>query len=150
MRGFPFFNFLLCLLLSGAVVLPLVLRATHIAPAAARQVSSQPAGTEATMPVLVTVKFVHAPQSLRLSEGDKVLAEWQNTNGELRWENSVTASKGARLEFSLAMQWPENTPDTVAEVAVEPDGLATKTQNVWSSGAAADEVLTFSWEGVQP
>ena len=150
MRGFPLFNLLICLLLSGAMFLPLVLRATHIAPAAAAQAASLPAEAVATMPVLVALKFVHPPQSLKLSAGGKVLTEWTNGSSELRWEQNAELPKGPRLEFSLAVQWPENTPDTVAEVTVEPDGLAAKTQNLWSGGAAADEVMTFTWEGGQP
>ena len=148
MRGFPFFNFLLCLLLSGAVVLPLVLRATHIAPRVAP--APQTAADEEMAAVPVTVRFVHAPRSLKISNGDNVLAEWQNSSSELLWEQKIRLPKGPRVEFALAVQWPDNTPDTVAVVTVEPDSLTAKTENLWSTGPEADGVLSFSWEGPQP
>ncbi len=151
MRGFPFFNLLICLLLSGAVLLPLVLRATHIAPRTATVEKKTPAPSERTIRCVVTVKFVHAPQSLKLSAGDRVVADWTNADEDLRWEESLDLpADGKRLEFSLAVKWPDKTPDTIAEVTVEPEGSESKAKNLWSSGAAADEVISLTWEGTQP
>jgi hypothetical protein len=43
------------------------------------------------------------------------------------------------------VEWPEGTPDTVAEVTIEPDGLAAQTVNVWGTGGRAEEIVSVSW-----
>jgi hypothetical protein len=149
MRGFPFFNLILCLLLGTAVLLPVVLRATHTPPRPALA-ESGPDLVENTVNALVKVRFVHPPLTATLHPSGKPPLEWES-RGLLLFEETVKLPfDSQRTEFSLLIRWPEGTPDTLAEVTVEPESLPSRTQNLWSSGGTADEVISFTWEGTSP
>lgn len=151
MRGFPFLNLLIALLLSGAVLLPLVYRATRAAPALEpmeNSVAAEPGGNVSSH---VSLRFVHAPVSVRLKNGGAVLHEWTSPAGGHRLEETVAMPfNDNRAEFTVQITWPASTPETTVEIKVEPDGKAARSVNVWSSGGSADELVTLTWEGTAP
>jgi len=150
MRGFPFLNLLIALLLSGAVMLPLVYRATRKAPAV-EHLDSPAAEPGSTVSSHVSLRFVHAPVSVRLKNGEAVLHEWTSPiGGRLLEETVAMPFHDSRAEFTVQITWPAGTPETMVEIKVEPDGKGARSVNVWSSGAATDELVTLTWEGAAP
>jgi hypothetical protein len=147
MRGFPFFNLIICLLLCGGVLLPLVYRATQVTAAAAPVpepvAAAAPGGS---VPAHVSLRFVHAPVSARLKAGDKVLHEWKPDQPDTELDEDVILPlTEGRSEFTVQIAWPAGTPATVAELRVEPDGLPSRTANIWATGSA-DEVIALTWK----
>ncbi len=152
MRGFPLLNLILCLLLSGAVLLPMVYRSTR-EPGMVAHVPVPDAGPVLATPVVparVMLRFVHAPVQVRLFAGETPLHEWKpaKPDTELEAEVNLPLSEG-RSEFTVKIEWPAGTPNTMAELRVEPDGLATRTANIWGEGSA-DEVVALTWKDPRP
>lgn len=148
MRGFPFLNFLIALLLSGTVLLPLVYRATRVEGAQAEKtdpvVEPDKRGVVSSH---VRLRFVHAPLSVQLKNGEALLREWKSPAVAPPGETVELPFNDNRMEFTVQAAWPAGTPYTVIEITVEPDGKAARSTNVWSSGATADELVTLAWEG---
>lgn len=149
MRGFPLLNLLIALLLSGAVLLPLVYRATRIAPLADQ--AESPAAKEndgGAVSSHISLRFVHAPAGVRLKNGEAVLHEWASPGGARLLEDTVALPfSDNRAEFTVQITWLPGTPETNVEITVEPDGKASRHVNVWSNAGAADELVTLTWEG---
>ena len=147
MRGFPFFNLIICLFLCGGVLLPLVYRATQ-APAAAAVIPAPavvppPAGS---VTAHVMLRFVHAPVSARLKAGDRLLHEWKPDKPDTELDEDVSLPlTGGRSEFTVQIEWPAGTPETVAELRVEPDGMSSRTANIWGTGST-EEVVALTWK----
>ena len=152
MRGFPFLNLLIALLLSGTVLLPLVYRATRMAPPPAEVAGSQGDSPDKGGAVSSHVRLHcgHAPSSVRLKNGEALLHEWISPPGSILEETLELPFNDNRTEFTVHAKWPEGTPETMIEIMVEPDGKAARVVNVWASGAAADELVTLTWEGGAP
>ena len=152
MRGFPLLNLIAAILVSGAVALPLVYRATRSAEAPAATpagtvVSAKPDGT----PGHISLRFVHPPAVVRLKSNGKILREWKVLTPALLLEDSIFVPlHDGRSEFAVEVQWPPKTPDTMVELSVEPDGHAARTANIWSSNGSADEIVTLTWKGNAP
>lgn len=148
MRGFPFLNLVLALLLSGVVLLPLVYRATRSAAMAVEPGRPAAADPDGRISSHVSLHFVHAPVTVRLKDGAAVLHEWAAPGGARLLEDTVVLPfSDNRTEITVQITWPAGTPETNVEIRVEPDGKASRKDNVWSSGAAADELVTLTWEG---
>jgi hypothetical protein len=150
MRGFPFFNLIICLFLSGGVLLPLVYRATQTRPPVVTAAVPVKVSVAGTVPAHVSLHFVHAPVSARLKNGDRVMDEWKpdKPDTELEEDIHLPVSQG-RSEFTVQIEWPAGTPMTVAELRVDPDGLPSRTANIWGSGSA-DEVVVLTWKEEAP
>lgn len=149
MRGFPLLNLIIALLLSGAVLLPLVNRATRIDAAQVAAAKPSPAADAVaqSVPARVSLRFVHAPAQVTVSADGKVLLSYTGS-AELAFEETVPLPLSEnRIELTAVITWPPGTPDSVAELTVEPEGLESRTANIWSSNAAADELVSFSWKG---
>lgn len=150
MRGFPFLNLIISLLLSGAVVFPLVYRATRVA---ARDVveksAAAPEERAPFTPAHVSLRFDHTPQKVSLRSGGQLLHEWTAPAAGATLEESIRLPlTDGRAELAVRIDWPAGTQGTpVAELRVEPDGMASRSANIWSAGGTADEVVTLSWKG---
>ena len=80
-----------------------------------------------------------------------MLHEWKVSNPTLLLEDSISLPlHDDRAEFTVQIQWPAGTPEPFAELRVEPDGLAARTANIWSSSESADELITLTWKGETP
>jgi hypothetical protein len=144
MRGFPLLNFLLCLGLGLGVVAPLVWRATGTGAPVVMAVHKEVAAGR--VEASVRVRCVHGPRMVSLRDGGVVLREWSGGGDEREFEERLAVPMdGGRVEFQVVVEWPEGTPDTVAEVTIEPDGLAAQTVNVWGTGGRAEEIVSVSW-----
>jgi hypothetical protein len=148
MRGFPFLNLLIALVLSGAVLWPLVWRSTQReAKAKALEPDAPVVKPEPGEPARVALRFVHAPSSVKLMADGRALHEWTAPAGELVLEESVTLPLAEeRVELTVQITWPAGTPETVAELQVEPDGREKRRANVWSADGAADELIALTWK----
>jgi hypothetical protein len=49
------------------------------------------------------------------------------------------------IELFLDAKWADGTPKTALSVEVEPDGYEARIQTRWSTDAAMNEVLVFTW-----
>ena len=149
MRGFPFLNLLIALLLSGSVLLPLVYRATRVVASplepAGPDVETQHGGEISSN---IRLHFSHAPLNVHLKNGEVILHEWKSPGVRPPGETVMLPFSDNCTEFTLQAAWPAGTPETVIEITVEPDGKAARFANVWSSGAAADALVTLTWEGM--
>src|SRR5436190_21268335 len=123
MRGFPFLNLLIALVLSGAVLLPLVWRSTRVAAPPVPPAESQSAEVQNKTSCHISLRFVHAPAKVRLAAGETVLREWPSPNGSLLLEDTISLDlTGNRAEFSLQIEWSAGTTDpTNVVVEVEPE-----------------------------
>lgn len=148
MRGFPFLNLIIALVLSGAVLLPLVWRSTRVLAAPVVVPADQPEESAPQVPTHLSLRFVHAPAKVRLTAGESLLREWTEPNGSLLLEDSVSlAITAGRAEFSLQIEWPAGTTDpTNVVVEIEPEKRESRKDIYWSSGGIVDEIVTFSWK----
>lgn len=151
MRGFPLLNLIAALLVSGLVILPLVHRATRVA-ARPRPAAAPAPDATASVNAHFSLRFVHAPGSITLSAGDRPLATLRPSGPEtLIFSGTLPLPLTEnRTEIQVDIRWPEGTPDTVAELLIEPDGREARSANIWSSGPVAGELVTFSWKGETP
>lgn len=148
MRGFPFLNLLIALVLSLAVLWPLVWRYTRTEEKAESLEAAAPlVEPEPGEPARVSLRFVHAPLAVKLMADGQTLHEWTALAGALVLEESVTLPLVEdRVEIMVQITWPAGTPETVAELQVEPDGREKKRANVWSVDGAADELIALTWK----
>lgn len=146
MRGFPLLNLLATVLLLAAVLFPLVRAATARLDAERAErraeTTSAPETGPAAVPVTVTLRMVQKPEKILVGADNVSPTPELETRVDLR----LPMTEGA-VEFPLTITWPEGTENTVAEVRVEPEGLESRTANVWSEGRAAEETLRFEWKG---
>lgn len=146
MRGFPLLNFLLCLALGLGCCGPLVWRATRVVSPRAAPATQAGTTSTATLASSVHIRCVHPPESIAISTAGLPLHAWSNPDHDLSFEDSIALPiENLRTEFTVAIRWPDNTPETMAEITIEPDGLAARTINVWSSTPTTEEVVSTSW-----
>ena len=146
MRGFPFFNLIICLFLSGGVLLPLVYRATRVPDPVVAPAPGPLHSIGGSVPAHVSLHFVHAPVAARMKAGETLIHEWKPAKPDMELEEEVTLPlSGGRSEFTVQIEWPAGTPRSVAELRIEPEGYAVRNANIWGEGSA-DEVVAFSWK----
>jgi len=49
------------------------------------------------------------------------------------------------LELFLDAKWADGTPKTALSIELEPDGQETRTQTRWTTEAAVNDLLVFTW-----
>lgn len=98
------------------------------------------------VPAHIRVHFAHPPKSASLEQEDTELIpsdiDW--TESPVEFEAKIEVSHEGN-EMFLAAEWPEGTPDTALTVEIEPDGLDTRSQTVWTDESELDEVILFEW-----
>jgi hypothetical protein len=165
MRGFPPLQIFVLGLMFGLLAVPLA----HLTGQAPRQAaepdhSSSHAGHDAgskevqgasehpegehrhvEVPALIRIRFAHRPLSVSLkSEGQELLPKLDLSASPAEVSAKIEVSHDGN-EFSLAADWPPETPDTALTVEIEPEGLDARTETRWSTDAGLQEILTFSW-----
>lgn len=136
------------LLLVAAALLLLVVPLTRLergglmaAPAAG---TGSGTGEQATaVPVLLLLKFVHAPREVAVTvEGKPVVLRGE---GLERQGETMMSGTGRELELAVTAAWPEGVERSLVEVRAAPDGLAEQSWNGWAEGGPVDEIARFSW-----
>lgn len=141
MRGFPPIQiFLLCLAFIGLAVPLSHLTGTSMQ---AKPVLRAAEKAEKSSGARLRLRYAHRPATLSVKIADKELVS-DITASPLEIKTTLQAANQG-VDVFLAATWPEGTPDTAVTLEVEPDGLESRTETRWSSGAALDEVLTFVW-----
>ncbi|MGV3658955.1 MAG: hypothetical protein ACO1TE_02190 [Prosthecobacter sp.] len=141
MRGFPPIQiFLLCLAFI-ALAVPL----SHLTGTSTQDKPATKAEKKAekSSGARLRVRYAHRPATLSVKIADKELVG-EVTASPLEIKTTLLAADEG-VDVFLAATWPEGTPDTALTLEVEPDGLESRTETRWSSGAALDEVLSFVW-----
>ena len=126
----------------GALAVPL-LNLTTARKAAAMEKVIHAAVAHGT---LLRLRFAHPPKSISLKHGGRELLPKPDLAAsplESRAELEIPAEG---IEFILAAEWPEGTPDTALTLELEPDGLDTKSETRWSLGSTMTEVIAFRWK----
>jgi hypothetical protein len=149
MTGFPLARLLLLGLCLAGLAIPLA-GLTGLRPVRPQAMAVAENGEEGLVGALVSLRFAHLPSNVRVSIDGETLWEG-NDVGEQRIEIDVglALSEPAQgVEIWLEAEWEEGVPETVIEVELEPDGLATRRATAWGEGRV-DEVLSFRWrEGI--
>ncbi len=143
MRGFPLVNFLLALAAMIALAAPLLSLSGERTTAVAVEPMVVAPGTVATK---VLVNLAHPVTEAGVWVDAKQVYAWAlpqpSTNLEATLPLTLVESS---MEFEIRLAWAAGAPKSVAEIKVEPEGLASRSQNVWGTGHA-EEVLTYSWK----
>jgi hypothetical protein len=154
MRGSPLFNTVL-------VVLGLALAAAGLAgltggraaaPGAAAMVDGAgDAAVEADSVCPARLKFAHVPESVSVSHlGRELWGASGAGTAEFGFDLRLPATLAADgVDLLLSVRWPAGTPESVAELTLEPPSLDSRTRSAWGEGSL-DEVLAFTWTGDAP
>ncbi len=147
MRGFPLINAFVIALALGLILVPLV-RLTSRSAAA-------PSGVEApgdtgsasgpvAIPVSVSLRYTHLPESLTLTHLDEVL--WRADTADALEDGSEILLRIPEEGVDLVADvvWPEETPLSAIEITLEPDALEERVAVLWGEGRT-DDVLSFVW-----
>lgn len=145
MRGSPPLHLALFFIGFALMAVPLV-RLTSATPV---PVKSEPATVQATatekVPVLLRLRFAHTPLNVRVALGEQVLLDGAVTESPHEFSTDLILPKDG-IELALSANWPEGTPDTALTLELEPDGLDTRSETRWSSGASMEEYIPFVWK----
>ncbi len=146
MRGFPLINLLLVVALILLTSFPLVRLAQHEAgPQPAASQETRAAESDASMVTTsVSVRLVHPAQEVSLRKGEKLLHTWKPAEGTELQASIPLPLEESTMEIEVSLIWPEGTPNTVAEIKLEPENLEARTANIWGQGSTS-EILTFQW-----
>lgn len=143
MRGFPLINLLFVLVLLAGMAAPLIVLSV--------EADGQPAVVNTSVkadvnkPVSIHIRLVHPALEAGIYREDKLVHAWKLPDDGQELNASVELPYVAKsMEIEVRLKWPDGTPETVAEVTLEPENLPGKSQNIWGSGETS-EVLNFSW-----
>ncbi|HEY1051871.1 MAG TPA: hypothetical protein VGE39_19000 [Prosthecobacter sp.] len=142
MRGFPPIQiFLLCL---AFIVLAVPL--SQLTGTSTQDKSAVKAAVKAEKSggARLRVRYAHRPATLSVKIADKELVAGEMAASPLEMQATLLSAEEG-VDVFVAATWPEGTPDTALTLEIEPDGLESRTETRWSSGAALDEVITFAW-----
>jgi hypothetical protein len=141
MRGFPLMN----LLAVGAILLALMVPLLRVDRPQPVPSSSSPAVVpqQSGTPVMVLLRFVHAPVEASLTVGGKVIP-LRGAGLERQGETSLT-ERGQALEMEFKAAWPPGSAATMVEMRAAPDGMPEQQQNIWADAGSADEIVRFMW-----
>ena len=143
MRGFPLINLLFVLVLLAGMATPLILLSVDAdgKPAA----PAESIKSDGSRPVSIKLRLAHPALEAGIYRDDKLVHAWKLPEDGLELNASVELPYVSKsMEIEVRLKWPEGTPETVAEVTLEPESLIGKSQNIWGSGETS-EVLNFSW-----
>ena len=143
MRGNPIFNLVLVLVCLGTFAATIA-SLTNTAPATIHDPA--PHNTQKTTACAATLKFAHPPLSTSIHHlGEPV---WEAPTGSattFEIELELPADLATHgIDLQLTATWPPGTPETIAQLSLEPDSLETTTTSSWAAGEL-DEILTFTW-----
>jgi len=97
------------------------------------------------VPTLLRLRFAHRPLTISLKQEDEELAQKLDLSASpVEFKTDLEVSHDGN-EMILSVTWPEGTPDTAVTIELEPDGFEFRSETRWSSEAALNEVLTFTW-----
>jgi hypothetical protein len=98
-------------------------------------------------PIIVRMRFAHAPSSVSLKlDGIEVLPTSSTQHPATRIEaRAALPLPPEGIELSIAAKWPEGTPDTAVTIELEPDGLEAQSQTRWSRKHEMNDVLAYEW-----
>ena len=145
MRGFPPVQIFLLCLAFAVLAIPL----THLTGRTRAQELARPrpelraknqGGTQARL----RLRYAHVPTSISVKIGEQVvIAKVEAAPVEA---TALLNEPRDGVDVFVVVEWPEGTPDTAVTLEVEPDGLETQSQTLWSSSGKLDEVVTYKWK----
>lgn len=143
MRGSP--STQLALLILGFFLLALPLVRMTQGKAAGQAVAAKPV-EGVSRPVFVSVRFAHQPLTLSLKSNGRELmpSSVPMTSPVGAMCQMETPAEG--MEFVVSAAWPEGTPDTALTIEVQPDGLETRKETVWSMDRHVLDAVSFAWK----
>ena len=144
MRDSPLLQTLIVAACPGLLPVPLT-RLTTPKPALSgspEDVGSEPAAhREEKLPCTITLQFAHPPISASLKCEDIVL--WTGGDGaETRFDiRADVPFFDHAAEMAIEVQWPDDTPRSVAEIELAPDMHASAKQTAWGTGSLSEHLV---------
>ncbi len=138
MRGRPLFEFLLFLLVWGAVLWPLQAITRSSGRSVAEQVRTEPE----VAPVWVQLRFSEAPLSFRLYSGAALL--WEENQPDYEQEQPLLFVWGehAQGDLQLVAVW-ERSSRRATEIRVSPSAGGERRLTLWHDEQEIEELLLF-------
>ena len=133
------------LLAVGAILLVLMVPLLRVDRPRPVPSSSSPAvvAQQSGTPVMVLLRFVHAPLEASLTVGGNAIP--LRGAGLERQGETILTERDQALEMEFKATWPPGTAGTMMELRAAPDGLTEQQQNIWADAGSADEIVRFMW-----
>ena len=149
MRGYPPIQLFFLMLAFGSMAVPLA-RLTFAKEKPVAAVAAPKAKETKLTPTQLRIRFAHPLKSLSLKLGDREMLK-NTTTGIATFTSPIELNQDLDIppdgvEFIVAAEWPDGTPDTALTLEIEPDGLDTKSETRWSSAHQLTEVISFRWK----
>jgi len=116
---------------------------------AAGGVVAVPMEATGRVPVVMRVRFAHAPMVVVVRQDDRLVAEFglpdDGVSGQMERVGELRVVEGEPIDVLVTARWPAGTPVTALGLEVEPDGFETRRATVWAEGGEVEELMTFSW-----
>ncbi|MFT7512975.1 MAG: hypothetical protein ACI9QL_002183 [Candidatus Omnitrophota bacterium] len=143
MRGSIIKEVILVLLFFGVLLTPMI-RLTRT-PEVLQPIEELTPLEVLLLPTWLTIRFAHQPVAFEILAGQHSL--WSmNPADAIKSDREIALYiPESLIELNVRVVWPAGTPQTVCELTLEPDGLATQSLTVWGEGTL-DEIMTFSWK----
>jgi hypothetical protein len=149
MKGNPLWELAWVVLLFALLLPPML----HVTRSRDRQPAPIPMTTPPTtarpaikVPTWLTLRFAHPPQTFSVHQGEIEL--WKGAADSPTttvFEEEIVLPVTQGLELRVMVTWPENTPSTIAELTLEPDGFRAVSRSAWSGGHPLNAVFEFLW-----
>lgn len=143
MRGNPLLNLALVLACLGTFAVAIA-SLTGSTPAPANAPAPLPDIT--TTPCAATLKFAHPPKTAAILHlGEPLWTAPDGSTTTFDFDITLPADLATHgIDLQLTATWPPGTPETVAQLTLEPESLETSAATTWAE-LELDEVLTFTW-----
>ena len=144
MRGFPPLHLFVLTVIFLIIGVPLyrltLLERTQPSPPVEASTDSSKIKT------YLRVKFAHRPTAMSAMSGETDLLKGVDFSSATMEPETTIEIPHSGVEILLHAKWPEGTPNTAVTLELEPEGLDSKSETRWTSGAAElNEVLVFDW-----
>jgi hypothetical protein len=148
MRGWPLVELLGLSIALALLVLPLHAFTLGRRPLSAPSPSPVPvvptADTGERTAARITARFAHPPLRLRVSSESETIWELPSPSAQLVATECELPLGTVGIDLRVEAEWPAGTPETVIELALEPDELETLSRTAWGQGTV-DAILTYTW-----
>ena len=145
MKGSPVRELVCVLLIFAALAVPLV-SLTNREPKPVVHLGHRHVrgGNASNIVAWATLHFAHSPVHVYIHQSDR--ETWHlDPKGETEFEEEVTLGiHDGFIELIVHVEWPPDTPESVVDLTLEPDGLPAQSASAWGR-AKLDTVMVFDW-----
>lgn len=145
MKVCPLHQLMIVALFFGGLLLPMLMLSRKAPPVPGPVDHGHVHAQEETLVTAwATLHFAHPPLHVHLHQGARDLWHLDPTS-ETEFETELELGmSGDFAEIIAHVTWPANTPESVVELTLEPDGLQERTRSEWGR-TKLDTILAFQW-----